>query len=146
MIISTAIAQPQNTARNRRSLWRGVGAPLAIDSQRWSHSMPGRRSGAPFISTSGQFEFAHLIDVGGFHPWIGNSKPQRLYEVPDSELMSRLSPRTNTDSKFGAIPAYGSVDPQQLTKIGVAPQIEGASVCLRSKRSVVRIHSGVPNF
>src|SRR5215467_15761548 len=53
--------------------------------------------------------------------------PQPLDEVPDSELISGLSPRTNTDSKFGAIPAYGSVDPQQVTKIGVAPLIEGAS-------------------
>ena len=97
---------------------------LAIDRQRWWHSMPGCRRGLRF-STSDQFQFADLIEVGGFQSRIHNPMPQPLDVVADSELVFGVGSGANTNSKFSRNSANCSFDPQQVTQIGVAPLIEG---------------------
>src|SRR5262249_37146725 len=99
---------------------------LAIDGQRWRHSIPRCRCRQLF-STPHQFQFADFIDVGSFKSRIRNSMPQPLDVVTDSELVFGVCSGANTDSKFSRYSADCSLDPQQVTQIGVAPFIEGTS-------------------
>jgi len=86
--------------------------------------MPGCRRGLRF-STSDQFQFADLIEVGGFQSRIHNPMPQPLDVVADSELVFGVGSGANTNSKFSRHSANCSFNPQQVTQIGVAPLIEG---------------------
>jgi len=80
-----------------------------------------------FLSTPQQFQLAHLIDVGGFQSRICNTISQPLDVITDAELVFGVGSGTNTDSKFSRGSTDRSLNPQQVTQIGVAPFIEGTS-------------------
>jgi len=97
---------------------------LAVDGQRWRHSMP-RCRGCQFFSTPHQFQLADFIDVGGFESRIRTPDvpaPRRghrfgvgvwrafrsQYRLEIQQKLRRLFPR-----------------PAQVTQIGMALFIEG---------------------
>jgi hypothetical protein len=45
--------------------------------------------------------------------------------ITDLELLFGMRDRANTNAEFGGDAADGSLDPQHVTQIGVAPLIEG---------------------
>jgi hypothetical protein len=84
-----------------------------------------RCRGCQFFSTPHQFQRADFIDVGGFESRIRNPMSHPLDVVTNSELVFGVGSGANTDSEFSRDSADCSLDPQQVTQIGVAPFIEG---------------------
>lgn len=100
-------------------------ATFTIDRQwRWN-SVPGRLCDRCFPAPQ-DFQLADLVQVRDFQSLVRDSLAKSPDLVADSELMLRMSSRADPNPKFATL-VERTVNPQQVTQVGVASFIEGTS-------------------
>jgi hypothetical protein len=72
------------------------------------------------------FQLADLVQVRDFQPLVRDPLAQPLDLVTDSELMLRVGSRTDSNPKFAKL-VEPTLNPQQVTQVGVTSFIEGTS-------------------